>query len=49
MNIEGDRERNVRDEPPPLVGSWGTVYVVVLCYLGLLVAGLYALTRMFRY
>ena len=49
MEIEGDREREVRDEPPPLLGSWRSVYTAVLCYLGLLVEGLYALTRMFRY
>jgi hypothetical protein len=49
MNIEGNRERDVHDEPPPLLRSWKTVYTAVLCYLGLLVAGLYALTRIFRY
>jgi hypothetical protein len=49
MEIEPHAQREVQDEAPPLLGSWGTVYTAVLCYLGLLVAGLYALTRIFRY
>lgn len=57
MRIEGPRRRegqdegrrDVQDEPPPLLGRWRTVYKAVLCYLALLIAGLYALTRMFRY
>jgi hypothetical protein len=49
MNIEGPERREGQDEPPPLLGSWRTVYKTVLCYLALLIAGLYALTRLFRY
>jgi len=37
------------DEPPPFGGRWSRVYAAVLWYLLLLIAGLYALTRIFRY
>jgi hypothetical protein len=42
-------EREVKDEPPPFLGTWPRVYMAVLCYLLLLITALYALTRMFRY
>jgi hypothetical protein len=42
-------EREVKDEPPPFLGAWPRVYRAVLGYLALLIAALYALTRMFRY
>ena len=42
-------EREVKDAPPPFLGSWPRVYTAVLCYLMLLIAALYVLTRMFRY
>jgi hypothetical protein len=41
--------REIQDEPPPFLGKWPRVYKAVLCYLLLLIAGLYALTRFFRY
>jgi hypothetical protein len=37
----------VIDEPPPLLGTWPRLYTAVLCYLVLLIAGLYTLTRFF--
>lgn len=33
------------DEPPPVLGRWRNVYLVVLAELGLLVAIFYALGR----
>jgi hypothetical protein len=37
----------VIDEPPPLLGTWRRLYTAVLCYLVLLIAGLYTFTRLF--
>jgi hypothetical protein len=36
-----------RDEPPPFLRTWGRVYSLVIVYLGLVIAGLYGLTRAF--
>jgi hypothetical protein len=33
------------DQPPPLMGSWRNLYVLVLAELGALVLLFYALTR----
>jgi len=41
--------KEVIDEPPPFLSSWSRVYVAVICYLWLLIAALYALTRTFEY
>lgn len=49
MEREMGTAREVKDEPPPFLGGWPRVYRTVLCYLALLIAALYALTRMFRY
>jgi hypothetical protein len=35
------------EEPPPFLGTWPRVYAAVLAYLALLIAALYALTRLF--
>jgi hypothetical protein len=35
------------DEPPPLLGSWRRIYILVLCYLALLIGGFYIFTRVF--
>jgi hypothetical protein len=35
----------VPDEPPPVLGTWARVYLVVLCYLALLIALFYLFTR----
>jgi len=39
--------RPVEDEPPPFLGSWRRIYIMVLFYLALLVAGFYVFTRAF--
>jgi hypothetical protein len=36
------------DEPAPLVGSWGTLYALVVLYLFVLIALFYAFTVAFR-
>ena len=37
-----DREE---EEPPPLLGRWRNIYLVLLLELGVLVAAFYALAR----
>jgi hypothetical protein len=37
----------VEDEPPPILGTWRRIYVLVLCYVALLIAGFYIFTRVF--
>lgn len=34
-----------RDPPPPLLGSWRTIYLLLLGELALLIVGFYALSR----
>jgi hypothetical protein len=34
-------------EPPPVLGSWRTVYIFVLAWLALLIGIFYAFTRYF--
>lgn len=38
----------VPDEPPPFLGSWRRVYVAVLIYLCLIIAGFYLFTLAYR-
>jgi hypothetical protein len=38
-------ERGDGTEPPPILGSWRNVYVLVLTVLAILIALFYALTR----
>ena len=33
------------DEPPPFLGSWQRVYIFILCYLVVVIAGFYAFSR----
>ncbi len=40
---------NVGDEPPPFLGQWNRVYVVVLVYLFVLIVALFAVTEYFHY
>ena len=35
------------DEPPPFLGTWGRVYLMVVIYLAGLIAVLYSLSRAF--
>ncbi len=37
------------DEPPPFLGRWRRVYLAVLCYLFVLIAALYVVSRVFEY
>jgi hypothetical protein len=37
----------IDDEPPPLLGTWRRIYIIVLCYLAFLVVGFYVFTRIF--
>ncbi len=40
--------REVRDEPPPFLGSWSRVYAAVVVYLVLIIAACYGFTRAFE-
>ena len=40
--------RDVRDEPPPVLGTWRRVYIAVLIYLSLIIAACYGFTRYFQ-
>lgn len=35
----------VRDDPPPFLGTWRRVYLAVLVYLAALIAACYVFTR----
>jgi len=37
--------REVRDEPPPFLGTWQRVYIAVLVYLSVIIAACYGFTR----
>jgi hypothetical protein len=37
--------REVPDEPPPFLGTWGRIYTAVLVYLCVIIAACYAFTR----
>ena len=39
--------KEVRDEPPPFLGSWRRVYVVVLAYLAVLIVAFYLFEKAF--
>lgn len=40
--------RDVRDDPPPLLGTWRRVYTAVLLYLVVIIAACYGFTRAMR-
>ena len=40
--------RVIDDEPPPILGTWRRIYIVVLCYLAFLIAVLYVFGRAVR-
>ncbi len=40
--------RDVRDEPPPFLGTWRRVYIAVLIYLCVIIAVCYGFTRGFQ-
>jgi len=39
--------RTGEDEPPPLLGTWRRIYIIILCYLALLIVGFYFFTKVF--
>jgi hypothetical protein len=41
-------EKPVIDEPPPFLGTWRRVYIMVICYLASLIALFWVFTRWFR-
>ena len=41
--------RRPADEPPPFLGRWKRIYLLVLLYLFTLIVVLYAVTRIFHY
>lgn len=49
MNEELEENAAARrvDEPPPFLGSWNRVYLFVVCYLAVLIAGFYFFSRAF--
>ncbi len=40
--------RDVADDPPPFLGTWGRVYAAVLVYLFVIIAAAYLFTRAYR-
>jgi len=48
-----DQRHNVRDrnaaDLTPIPGDWPRIYVAVLCYLFILIVGLYVVSRLFTY
>ncbi|HEY1240719.1 MAG TPA: hypothetical protein VGF16_09190 [Bryobacteraceae bacterium] len=40
--------REVRDEPPPFLGTWQRVYIAVLVYLSVIITACYGFTRAFQ-
>lgn len=49
MELKVHSAAEAEEEPPPFLGQWRRVYAAVLCYLFLLIAGLYMLTRIFAF
>jgi hypothetical protein len=37
-------QRQIPDEPPPVLGTWPRVYVFVLCYLAVVILSFYLFT-----
>jgi hypothetical protein len=40
--------RDVPDEPPPFLGTWGRVYAAVLIYLGMVITAFWLFARSFQ-
>ena len=38
----------MEDEPPPILGSWRRIYIVVLCYLAFVIVTFYIFGRIVR-
>jgi hypothetical protein len=39
--------RTAEDEPPPILGSWREIYILILVYLAVVIAAFYVFTRVF--
>jgi hypothetical protein len=42
------REKALLDDPPPILGTWNRIYVLILVYLVLLIAGFGVFTAVFN-
>jgi hypothetical protein len=40
--------RDMPDEPPPFLGTWGRLYAAILAYLAATILLLYLFTRAYR-
>jgi hypothetical protein len=47
MNGLEDKQREVRDEPPPILSSWNRLYALVLASLAAYIILFYIVTRIF--
>jgi len=47
-DTEGQTERAAVEEPPPFLGTWGHVYLFVVCYLAFLIAIFFLFARTFN-
>ncbi|MGI9072029.1 MAG: hypothetical protein ACR2JB_12140 [Bryobacteraceae bacterium] len=48
----GNQGHDLRDDDAdvmPIPGDWPRIYTAVLCYLFILIAGLYVVSRLFTY
>ena len=49
ISSEAATQHGDADEPPPFLERWSRVYMVVLCYLAVLIVALYVVSRLFDY
>ncbi len=49
MDDQGHHLRDSDADLMPIPGDWPRIYVAVLCYLFVLIAGLYTISRLFTY
>ena len=48
MNESPRNAMRALDEPPPILGAWRRIYIIVLFYLAFLIAAFYVFTRVFE-
>ena len=39
--------KQIIDEPPPILGAWSRVYVLVVCWLAVVISLFYVFSRVF--
>jgi hypothetical protein len=49
MDDQADHLCDDHADLTPIPGDWPRIYVAVLCYLFILIAGLYVVSRLFTY